>query len=69
MILTDDPVLQRHMNAPRSPFRRGHWYKGMKLDPRIDNLLSERDEVRHTELRAKLMPGVSKSWHPLPCND
>jgi len=66
MILTDDPVIQRHMNAPRSPFRRGHWYKGMKLDPRIDNLLSERDEVRHTELRARVMPGVNKSQHPLP---
>ena len=66
MILTDDPVIQRHMNAPRSPFRRGHWYKGMKLDPRVDNLLSERDEVRHTELRAKLMSGVNKYWYPLP---
>ena len=30
----------------------------MKLDPRVDNLLSERDGKRHAKLRAKLMPGV-----------
>lgn len=52
------------MTAPRSPFKRGHWYKGMKFDPRIDNLLSERDEKRHTELRAKLMPGYTAKEVP-----
>jgi cytochrome P450 len=52
------------MTAPRSPFRRGHWYKGMKFDPRIDNLLSEQDEKRHAELRAKLMPGYTAKEVP-----
>jgi hypothetical protein len=65
MILTSDAVIQRHMNAPRSSFRRGLWYSGMKLNPKADNLLSERDEVRHAELRAKVMPGVSKSRYLL----
>ena len=59
MIVTDDPAVVRLMTAPRSPFRRGHWYAGMKFDPRINNLLSEQDEVRHAELRAKMMPAVS----------
>lgn len=63
MIIHDDPEIARFIGAPRSPFRRGHWYAGMKFDPRIDNLLSERDEKRHTDLRAKMMPGVSLwSW-------
>lgn len=31
----------------------------MQFDPRINNLLSERDEKRHTELRAKMMPGYT----------
>lgn len=61
MIIHDDPEIARFIGAPRSPFRRGHWYSGMKFDPRIDNLLSERDEKRHNELRAKMMPGVSLS--------
>ena len=69
MIMTEDPAIVRYMNAPRSPFRRGHWYKGMQLDPRINNLLSETDEVRHTELRAKVMPGVSKIQHLLDTAD
>ncbi|OCT52372.1 pisatin demethylase [Cladophialophora carrionii] len=52
------------MTAPRSPFRRGHWYKAMKLDPRINNLLSEQDERRHAELRAKMMPGYTAKEVP-----
>lgn len=58
MILTDDPVILRTMLAPRSPFTKGHWFKGMKFDPRADNLLSMADEKNHADLRTKLMPGV-----------
>lgn len=57
-IVTDDPVIQRHMAAPRSPFLKGRWFRGMKFDPRLDNLLSMSDEKAHSELRAKVMPGV-----------
>lgn len=57
-VATDDPVIQRHMAAPRSPWRKGRWFRGMKFDPRLDNLLSMADEDAHTKLRAKLMPGV-----------
>ena len=59
MILTDDPDLYRHMSAPRSAFTRGHWYKGMSFDARVDNILSMTDEKRHAELRTKLMPGYT----------
>jgi len=57
-IASDDPAIQRHMNAPRSPFTRGRWFRGMKFDPRQDNILSMPDEKAHAELRTKLMPGV-----------
>lgn len=61
MIVTDDPDTIRAMTATNSKFRRGHWYKGMRLDPRINNTLSEQDENRHTELRRKLLPGVGRT--------
>lgn len=60
--MTDDPAIQRHMAAPRSPFRRGRWFKGMKFDPRLDNLLSMSDEKAHATLRTKLMPGVRSQF-------
>ena len=59
MVVYDDPEIYRAASAPRSLYRRGEWYKGMQLDPRIDNLLSERDEKRHTELRSKMLHAVS----------
>ncbi|ETI22274.1 hypothetical protein G647_06347 [Cladophialophora carrionii CBS 160.54] len=58
-IASDDPVIQRTMNAPRSTFTRGRWFRGMKFDPRQDNILSMADEKAHAELRAKVMPGYS----------
>ena len=57
-IASDDPMIQRQMNAPRSTFTRGRWFKGMKFDPRQDNILSMSDEKAHAELRSKVMPGV-----------
>lgn len=62
MILTDDPDIIKCMTAPRSLFRRGHWYRGMQLDPRINNTLSEQDERRHNDLRSKLLPGVCRPF-------
>ena len=59
MVLFEDPDIYRAALAPRSLYKRGDWYKGMQLDPRIDNLLSERNEKRHTELRSKMLPAVS----------
>ena len=62
MIIYNDPEIYRAVSAPRSVFRRGNWYKGMQLDSRIDNLLSERNEKRHGELRSKMLPAVSASY-------
>lgn len=59
MILHADPEFFRYVASPRSGFTRGHWFEAMQFDSRINNLLSERDEARHTSLRAKMAPGYS----------
>lgn len=60
LLVTNDVDLLRHMNAVRSPYKRADWYDGMKLDPKVNNVASERDEARHTSLRAKMSSGVSQ---------
>ena len=66
MIVTDDPDFYRMMCAPRSPFVRGRWFKGMRLGAGQDNVLSMVDEKAHAELRAKLMPGVRTGDSHIP---
>lgn len=58
MLLTDDPILLRRVNAARSLYTKGEWYNGVKLDPDIDNTISEKDERKHNDLRAKVANGV-----------
>ncbi|OCT45915.1 putative P450 monooxygenase [Cladophialophora carrionii] len=59
LLVTDDPELLRHMSAPRSKWTRAAWYDGMKLDPRVNNIFSERDERRHAEMRSKMIGAYS----------
>ena len=59
LLLTDDPVLLRRINAARSPYTKGEWYDGVKLDPDINNTISEKDEGLHNQLRAMVANGVS----------
>jgi hypothetical protein len=44
MLLTDDPVLLRRISASRSPYTKGAWYDGVRLDPDLNNTISEKDE-------------------------
>ena len=59
MLLTDDPVLLRRMSAARSPYTKSAWYDGVKLDPDLNNTISEKDEQKHNDMRAKVANGVS----------
>ncbi|KAK4500978.1 hypothetical protein PRZ48_006784 [Zasmidium cellare] len=59
LLVTDDPELIRHMNAPGSRWTRSAWYDAMKMDPRKDNVFSTRDEKLHAELKAKEAPGYN----------
>lgn len=59
-LVTDDPEVLKRMSAVRSPYRRSIWYEGMQLEPGYFNVISERDEERHNDLRAKMAAGVSQ---------
>lgn len=59
-LITDDPEVLRRMSAVRSPYRRSIWYDGLRLEHDYFNVVSERDENRHNDLRAKMAAGVSR---------
>lgn len=63
-VVTNDPLIMQYMNSPRSNFTRGLWYEAFKPAPDRTNVLSERDEKKHKQLRAKLMRGVSNAAMP-----
>ncbi|KAA6412103.1 MAG: cytochrome p450 [Lasallia pustulata] len=63
-LVTEDVDLLRHMSAARSVYTRSDWYDGMKLDPNINNVISERNDQRHTALRAKMAAGYSGKENP-----
>jgi len=61
LLVTNDAELLRCMSGARSLCSRADWYDGLKLDPRLNNVISQRNEKRHTALRAKMPLGVSLS--------
>ncbi|KIX06450.1 uncharacterized protein Z518_04426 [Rhinocladiella mackenziei CBS 650.93] len=58
-LLASDPEVHRRMAAPRSPYKRSSWYRGTRLTPGVDNVLSETDEHRHNDLRKRMAAGYS----------
>ena len=58
-LVTDDVELLTRMSAVRSPYSKSETYSGTQFDPELNHVFSERDEMRHGELRKKLGPGVS----------
>ena len=60
ILVTNDADLLRHMSGARSTYSRAAWYDGMRLDPRVNNVISERNDKRHNALRAKMASGVSQ---------
>jgi hypothetical protein len=52
------------MNKPRSPYTRSNWYKGMRLDPHMDNILSELDVEPHDKRRAKMAGAYAGKENP-----
>jgi len=59
LLVTNDADLLRLMSGARSTYSRAPWYDGMRLDPRVNNVISERNDKRHNALRAKMASGVS----------
>lgn len=66
LLVTDDVDLLRRMSAARSVYTRSDWYDGMKLDPSVNNVISERNDQRHTALRAKMAAGVRLTAFVMP---
>lgn len=58
-LVTDDPEVVKRMWAVRSRYKKGDFYDAVRFDPTRDNIISERDDERHNELRAKMAAGVS----------
>ncbi|KKY18914.1 putative cytochrome p450 [Phaeomoniella chlamydospora] len=52
------------MNAPRSSYRRGSWFKAFKLDADHENVISETDEEKHRKMRLKRTPAYSGADNP-----
>ncbi|KAF2676291.1 cytochrome P450 [Lentithecium fluviatile CBS 122367] len=63
-LTTNDPELIRRMSAARSTYFRSDWYRGMRLDPHTDNVLSERDVKVHDERRAKMAGAYAGRENP-----
>jgi hypothetical protein len=58
-LVTSEVELLRRMSAARSPYTRADWYDGLRLDPKINSVISERNDKLHNALRAKISVGVS----------
>jgi hypothetical protein len=63
-LTTNDPELIRRMSGARSTYIRSDWYKGMRLDPHMDNILSEPDVKAHDERRAKMAGAYAGRENP-----
>lgn len=58
-LLTRDVAVIKRINAVRSDYSRGDWYRAVRLHPTQDNVTTYQDDKTHTKVRQALAPGVS----------
>ncbi|KAL2675357.1 hypothetical protein Neosp_011541 [[Neocosmospora] mangrovei] len=58
-LLSTDPGVLRNMSAVRSTYTKGDFYMSGRIVPDVDNVVSERNEVKHKAMKAKMTPGYS----------
>ena len=63
-LVTSDPELIRRMKAARSPYRRSTWFTAFRFKPGAENVLSERHEEKHDDLRKKMAAGYAGKENP-----
>ncbi|KAL9111747.1 MAG: hypothetical protein Q9227_003806 [Pyrenula ochraceoflavens] len=63
-LITSDDELLRRMSAVRSPYVRTDWYSAFKFSADRENVFSETDDVKHTEMRKKLVSAYSVRENP-----
>lgn len=51
------------MSAVRSTYTKGDFYMSGRIVPDVDNVVSERNEVKHKAMKAKMTPGVRQQHH------
>ena len=66
-LITSDPAFMRRILAARSGYTRGPWFDSIRIDPHTPNIVSERDEKKHSQLRYKLAASV-RSVNRYPTN-
>lgn len=57
-LLVSEAEFWRRICAVRSPYTRADWYRGMRLEPGKDVILTHSDD-KHLDMRAKMAAGVS----------
>ena len=58
-LVTDDPELTRRILAVGSKWRRGPWFDAIRIDPRVPNIVSERDPHKHNTMRRRMSAGYA----------
>ena len=58
-VLTDDPDALRRISGARSTYGRDAWWKGVRIDPRQDNMLTTTDTAAHDRLKAQTANGYN----------
>lgn len=61
-LMSTDPEVLRYMSSARSTYTKGAFYESGRVVPGIDNIVSVRDVEQHKKIRAKMTPGVSRSF-------
>lgn len=62
-VVTDDPAITRHILAARSGYERGPAFDSLRIDPMVPNIVSQRDEKKHSVIRAMVAPSVKFTFH------
>lgn len=58
-LLISDPELTRRILAPGSGWRRGRWFDCTRVNPYMQNIVSEQDPILHNRLRFHMSAGYS----------
>ncbi|CZR54663.1 related to pisatin demethylase (cytochrome P450) [Phialocephala subalpina] len=58
-LVTSNPEVLRRILGVRSAYVRSDFYDGMRTEPGIDSVLSQRDDEKHNTLRTKMAAGYS----------
>ncbi|EJP64697.1 Cytochrome P450 CYP570H1 [Beauveria bassiana ARSEF 2860] len=58
-LVTSDPDLTRQILAVGTTWRRAPSYDALRIDPRVSNIVSERDPRVHNAMRRRMAPGYA----------